>query len=151
MDARMCVRPSVRPSVCPSVRPSVRLSVRPSVRPSVRLSVCPSVRLSVCPSVRPSVNHIWHYNFWTSERILTIFWISAIKKNRISKLQKLGSYGCRYGLGSASPKFRFPLSPLKISMPHQSFWYPWKALELLSVIGYINLNFSQRPLPQAAL
>ena len=59
LSVRLSVRPSVRLSVCPSVRlsvrPSVCLSVRLSVRPSVRLSVCPSVRLSVCPSVCLSV------------------------------------------------------------------------------------------------
>ena len=36
---RLCVRPSVHPSVRLSVRPSVRLSVPPSLRRSVRLSV----------------------------------------------------------------------------------------------------------------
>jgi hypothetical protein len=80
-----------------------------------------------------------------------IFWISPIKKNRISKIEKLGRYQGRDGLGSGHVNFRFPLSPLKICMPQHSVWYPWKALDLLSVIGYINLNFSQRPESQATL
>ena len=32
-------------------------------------------------------------------------------------------------------------------MPDHGSWYPWKALDLLSVIGYINLNFSPKAAP----
>ncbi len=60
---RLCVYPSVYPSVCLFVCVSIRLCVYPSVclsvcvsvHLSVRLSICPSVCLSVCPSVCLSV------------------------------------------------------------------------------------------------